>query len=420
MMLRLTHALALLWLLFAGPVQAGIVTVTVEASGRDPGDATRNALVEAIRQVNGVSVSSEQVVQLGELTRMSSGSHGSQSSTVLSREQAQNISTRSGGHLAGYRVLESRPSEYGHTVLMEVDVHQYVAPGIDTSNRRKLAVIPFGARLARADFLGPVTGDALAAELTQAVITQFVQARRFSILDRQSWAALASEHQLLASSATPISEKAKLGQMLGADYLVLGELVGAQAAIITSTQTLTGMQRSRVDARVALNYRIVIPATGEIRFADSLDFHFTPANGEGLDTRTAIVQEVARRMVGIALDRIYPMQVVATPAVLEVVLNQGGATLRTGEKLTLVEQGEALADPYSGESLGRLEHVVGTIEVTRIDGRVAYARAIGQPTRALRVGQLARRAELGQMSGSTLAVPAPSPRQEGVRLPFDR
>lgn len=173
--------------------------------------------------------------------------------------------------------------------------------------------------------------------------------------------------------------------MLGADYLVLGEILAAEGARRIDTGRLTGLQRPSSHARLALAYRIVVPATNEIKFANQLDLVLEDSGPDAPGHRSAAINQLARRVVGMALDRIYPMQVVAAASPQALVLNQGGNGLAPGDRLTLVELGAPITDPYTREPLGRIEHPIGPIEVIRSDGRLAYARVVGKssgPARA--------------------------------------
>lgn len=400
--------------------RADIVTVTVESSGATLQEATSNALIEAIRQVNGVSISSSQIMNTISVSGAVTDSAGGSTSFSLEQKQQGSVTAKAGGHLAGYRVLEARPSEYGHHVVLEVRVHRYSAPGIDSSNRRKLAVIPFGTRLGEADFYGSMSAAEVGDLLHQAIVAQFVQSRRFAILDRESWNVIGAEHALLASPHTPVSEKAKLGRVLGADYLVVGEIIEARGGAYTRTQQLTGVSKAVSSASLSVAYRVVVPATGEIKFADTVELTTHSESGRQLNSRTAAVNELARQLVGVTLDRIYPIKVVNVQGADTVVLNQGGTTLAAGDQLILIEEGAPLIDPYTKEPLGRVENPIGTLEVTRSDGKVAYARLVEPPMAPLKAGQLARRGEaFGTGGAGGPPVPPPSERTEGVRLPFD-
>lgn len=415
-------ALALALALFSGSVGAGTEHIDVIANGRGvtTDDAINNALAEAVRRVNGTAVDASQSTSMHSVDGTVSNLSGESSSFSYRERVDSSISTTARGAISSYEVISQRTTAHGVEVSIRARVPRYRTPGIDSTHRRKLAIIPFSSRLGRTEFFGDTDGEELATQLSQAILTQFVQSRRFSILDRESWRAIGNEHLVLASALTPIDEKAKLGSMLGADYLVLGELIDAAGGVGIRTERLTGVRRAEVGASIAVAYRVVVPATGEIKFADTLEVSVVDPQGQAFQSRTGALVELSKRLVGIATDRIYPIQVINVTSASSVVLNQGGGTLSVGDQLMLVELGDAMVDPYTQEPLGRVEAVVGRLEITRVDGKVAYAAVMGEAVAELRVGMLARREDGLYAAGAQESVPPPSQRTEGVRLPFDR
>ena len=411
--------LLLLWWPGAGLAQVEYQRVVVTASGVSREDAIEQALVEVARQTSGTAIQARQRSAVQSGTQVGTDAMGRSVEQFELVEQFESeVTTTARGLVSSYRILGEWPTARGHEVEIEARVPKYRVPGIDTSDRRRLAVIPFNSRIGSAEFFGTIRGDLLATELSQAILTQFVQSRRFAVLDRENSLALEREHRLLASPSAPMSERVKLGQQLGTDYLVVGELVEAYGALFRRQGELTGAIREESVARIGVAYRILATATGEVRFADRVEIAVGSADGMHVESRVQALNEISRQLVGIALDRIYPIQVVGVAGPEELILGQGGNTVAVGERFRLVQRGAPLKDPYSGESLGFAETVVGTLEITRIDGRVAYARPVGALETAPAVGQVVRR-DVG-LAGAAAAVPPPSPRTSGVRLPFDR
>lgn len=404
-----------------GLAQVEYQRVVVTASGVSREDAIEQALAEVARQTSGTSIQAHQRSAVQSETQVGTDTVGRAMEQFALVEQFDSeVTTTARGLVSNYRILGEWPILRGYAVEIEARVPTYRVPGIDTSNRRRLAVIPFNSRIGNTEFFGPIRGDLLATELSQAILTQFVQSRRFAVLDRDNALELEREHRLLASPSTPISERAKLAQQLGTDYLVVGELLEAYGALFRRQGELTGAIREESVARIGVAYRILATATGEVRFADRVEMAVGSAVDLHVESRVQALNEMARQLVGIALDRIYPIQVVGLSGGEEVILGQGGSTVAVGERFRLVQRGTPLKDPYSGESLGFTETVVGTLEVTRTDGRIAYARPVGPLEAPPTVGQIARR-DVGLAGGAAAtAVPAPSPRISGVRLPFDR
>ena len=412
--------LALMFALAPAAAETEYIEVVANGRGVTADEAINNAIAEAVRRINGTYVDAHQSTSVRTEGGIVSNAEGESASFSYSERVNANVSTTARGAISSYEVVSQNPGAHGVDVRIRARAPRYRAPGIDSGNRRKLAVLPFSSRLGQIEFFGETYGEELAAELSQDILTQFVQSRRFAIVDRESWGALRSEQSILASALTPIEEKAKLGAMLGADYLVLGELLDAGGGMGVRTERLTGVQHVEAGAHIALSYRIVVPATGEIKFADTLEIGVLDPQGRSFQSRTGALVELSKRLVGIATDRIYPIQVVNVSSPTSVVLNQGGATLSMGDRLILVELGAPMVDPYTKEPLGRVESEVGLLEIKRVDGKVAYANLVGSASATLRVGMLARRNEGLYAAGAQAPVPPPSPRTEGVVLPFDR
>ena len=389
--------LALMFALAPAAAETEYIEVVANGRGVTADEAINNAIAEAVRRINGTYVDAHQSTSVRTEGGIVSNAEGESASFSYSERVNANVSTTARGAISSYEVVSQNPGAHGVDVRIRARAPRYRAPGIDSGNRRKLAVLPFSSRLGQIEFFGETYGEELAAELSQDILTQFVQSRRFAIVDRESWGALRSEQSILASALTPIEEKAKLGAMLGADYLVLGELLDAGGGMGVRTERLTGVQH--VEA-------------GEIGVLDP--------QGRSFQSRTGALVELSKRLVGIATDRIYPIQVVNVSSPTSVVLNQGGATLSMGDRLILVELGAPMVDPYTKEPLGRVESEVGLLEIKRVDGKVAYANLVGSASATLRVGMLARRNEGLYAAGAQAPVPPPSPRTEGVVLPFDR
>lgn len=411
-----------LGLLVTAPATTQTQEVEYTASGRGVtlDEAIEQALFEVARQANGTRIEASQASSVHTFSGSVSGHDGETSAFEFQERTDSQVRTSARGLVSGYRILGQQRTARGFEVTLRATVPRYRVPGIDSGNRRRLAVIPFGSRVAQAEFFGPQAGHELASELSRAVVAQFVQGRRFAVLDRESWGAIGDERALLASADTPIGEKARLGMALGADYLILGELLEAEGGVRERQQRLTGVRSVSTDARIAVAYRIVVPATGEVKYADVLELGLDDRDGRPLPSRSAALAELSRRMVGIAVDRIYPMKVVNVVSPTSAVLNQGGSTLAVGDRLQLFEEGAAMVDPYTREPLGRVETAVGQLQVVRVDGKVAYADLV-EGSGVLREGLLARRdLELYDAAWRPDPVPPPSPRAEGVRLPFDR
>ena len=72
---------------------------------------------------------------------------------------------------------------------------------------------------------------------------------------------------------------------------------------------------------------------------------------------------------------IFPARVVAVADGI-ITINQGGKTLKIGETYNLVKLGKPVNDPYTKESLGRVESKVGRVEISDVQAKTSSAKII--------------------------------------------
>ena len=135
---------------------------------------------------------------------------------------------------------------------------------------------------------------------------------------------------------------------------------------------------------------------------------------------TSMLQSVAEQLTDRAVDGIYPMRIADITAGGKLILNQGSNRLAPGDMLEVFLLGERIEDPYSGESLGREETKVGSVEVQRVTSKVAYADPT-PPAQWLNVTNVTER-DYVVRSGETTNLESDGAREEAppVLLPQDR
>lgn len=183
---------------------AETVTVQVDGSGLTQESAVEQALIQAIRQVNGTDINSQQTTATAQ-----SRVNGKSDTRI---EIAKGTDLKARGQVAGYDIADSQCAADGCTVSLNVLVYQYKAPGLPSDNRRRIAVLPFTG------------GKEFRKMVTRHVQEQLVQSRRFAVLDREHEQEYEAEKSLWQSDDVSIAEKARLGQVLGLDYIVVGSI----------------------------------------------------------------------------------------------------------------------------------------------------------------------------------------------------
>jgi len=337
-------------------VVAETVTVQVRGEGASHQEAVSQALIAAIEQVTGVSVESAQRAEIN-LHSVSNN----REDVVLLEERSQNVVRRqSGGIVRQYRITDVGQNAYTHFVNITVSVEVFRSTTTAGDTRRRLVVSEFLDEQRRPSEFG--------RQLREALLQHLTQSRRFAILDRDANSAYEQEMALLQRSA-PLVEQVRVGQVLGADFIVVGTIRGVGAQRSEQQLSLTGETVVRTSARGAFDFQVLEIATRQVRWAGSA------SAASGGDLRR-VLEDIATRVGRDISQTIYPLRVIRAEAPGEIILNQGGVTVSVGQRFRLMVLGDELRDPYTNESLGQIERDLGEIEIQRVDPRLSYAKLV--------------------------------------------
>ena len=248
--------------------------------------------------------------------------------------------------------------------------------------KKRLAVLTFEDKTSQPysfGFMGKDAGDAFSEMLTTAL----VKTGNYIVIERNELQQLLDEQSLGASGITTQESAAQLGNVLGAELVIIGavsEFGNAKSTTGGSTRRLgIGIDNSK--AVVAVDVRIVDPSTSEILAAEDIR---KSKSKKGLSVRVKDVQvgsrsEFDESIVGKAareaVDGVVELLVknankvrwqakVVTMNGGDVFINAGAKIgVKTGMRFTVYRPGEELIDPDTGLNLGSVETTVGVIEV---------------------------------------------------------
>lgn len=390
-------ALTVMLLLSGSLTMAAEQAVDATGYGANRTLAITDALVQGLRQVTGVSIESREVLQsISGRQSVSSGEDATHSSSFeVAREGTLDLQT--GGVLSRYDVVDVQSEGDGS---FRADVTVYVArydrPGLPADSRRTLAVMPLHYSSRSFTLLGDNTPAArIESELRDKIIDLFTQSRRMNVLDREFGGEFQQEKAIWVGDDSALTEQARAGNVLGADYIVVGHIRDVRSTRSTRTLQLTGETITTYSGSAQLDYKIILAPTRQVKWSDSVSLRFGDGDirsmlGKYGSSQSGITSLLAEELVQAALANIYPMRVVAVNG-STVVLNQGGKTLNVGDKLSVYFLGEEMFDPYTHESLGQLEEKVADIQVVRINAKTTYAKVIGGDADLVSNGAIVRR-----------------------------
>ena len=255
------------------------------------------------------------------------------------------------------------------------------------------------------------TGGVPVQGIEAILIDVLNQTGRFRVVERTVLNQTLREQDLGASGRISKPSAAKIGKVLGAQYLIQavvthyepnyqgqrfgvgGLLPGKVGGILGGV----GVNTSR--SMVGMNFRLIDAQTSEIVFSKQVEAIISRSGltvgGAGFGhagTLGGFFSSYARTPIGQAViaavnKGVYELvkQVGNAPAWGSVVkvkggrvyLNLGRGQVAAGDRLKVLRKGEALVDPETGLSLGSEDRELGTVVVTEVKQKYSIARAEG-------------------------------------------
>lgn len=357
-----------------------IQTVASEGVGKNREEAIFNALGEAVRQVRGAEISANRQVK-SALSRMSvRTSDGRQANVEIESRTSGSTKVASEGLVKGYRIKSVTDIGGGQKrAKLDVDVPVYRSPGGESDDGRwRMAVYPVSTPRSVYPVLGyELSRTEVSSRMTQAITEALVQSRRFAVLARDREEAIANERERMAKGNVPVSEKAMLGNELGAEYLVSAQVTDFSLKRTEETSEITGERMSEESGGVVMEVRVVVPATGKIVWSRTLNLAAAELgiSGKSRSDLQNVFQESGRKVALNVIDAVWPPLVEERQGD-QLIINMGGDVIRPGQKWDVFSLGRNVENSHSGESLGRAERKVATVEVVRTTPEMAYAKVV--------------------------------------------
>ena len=197
--------------------------VTIDAVGRAPDReaAVNAALTEAIARVEGIEIVSERTRTDRSRQMLVRGADGTERKVVLDQNLSESVRSATAGLVDSYRVVSSRDLGGQVEVRVVANVATFKPPGAATHNtRRRIAIYPVNAS-GTYTFLGDrYRSEEISRRLTQSLVEAMTGSRRFAVLERDRADAVEEELAFLSDPAVRRREAIRLGQALGAAYVI--------------------------------------------------------------------------------------------------------------------------------------------------------------------------------------------------------
>jgi len=358
-------------LIYSSYAFAGIEYKEIESTGYgvNENDAIHDALIQALSQIKGTYIKADKIKAVQRSIK--------DNKENIRKESKSKISSYTKGLISSYDVLSSKKDP---DRLYEVRI-KCVIPEYDSgpqTKRLRMAVLPVKSN---PEIKNPESENFLAA-WSRDLEEGLVQTRKFAILDRSYQEDLKSELETYLEGHK-VEEISRLGQKIGADYIIIGSLIGFSAP------KAAGSFPEIASNKISL--RIIDVATGQIKYARKVS------------SAKLTVQQI--------LDAIYPIPVVSVRSG-QITIGIGGDNLRVGDTYEIFALGKELNDPYTRESLGFEESRIGFAKITKVNPKTAVAGIESKIDlgKLFQAGKLIVRASFSAVQHSTTSL---TPTEEG-------
>lgn len=231
---------------------------------------------------------------------------------------------------------------------------------------------------------GPLVEERLRFRMSDILITELVKAGRFGVVERDRLDVVLSEQKLQKEGLTDVSNTAlQLGKLINAELVVFGVVTSA------THQKVDRFSYDLMRSEVSVDIRAVDASTGQVVVSETAKGSaearvVTTAKGEVVSGRTDYdaldvdasrdaLEKVARRLA----DAFPLVGLVAQADGSSVFLDAGAARgVRPGDSFVVFRKGREITHPTTGEHLGWEKTVIGSVQVTSADARLATARVV--------------------------------------------
>jgi len=400
--------------------------------------AIQKALYQAVAQAKGIAVSSGRY----EFGFQSAGV-GIDTKDTGKTIEFDAVSVQAGGStrltdIAGwvksYEIIdEQKIDDRTYEVTIKAWVYYYEDP--EQTNRLKLAIMPIQTLYDSYRFGNYVPSAVeMSLKLSQQLSAAITQTNKFAVLDREYIAEFAQNRNILLSDDSPIEEKARLGQVLGADYMIVGTISNAGLQIKEKTSRAIGRPIREYEVDYVFDYRLIVAPTRQVKLADTVNISIEDDQDQirvlvkkwepdDLDYREMVdnlTTKVAKQVVDNIIDRLYPIRIASKNIEGQVIINQGGKRISKGSVLEVFIQAKEIFDFDTKESLGKTEILIATITIEKVTPTISYARLVKGDFDKISEGLICRlkKGEAKKPEGAKSSIKRTP--QGGVKLPFDK
>ncbi len=256
------------------------------------------------------------------------------------------------------------------------------------AKKPRIAIITFEYKAGSAEGSWAV-GDGISDMLATALF----KSGKFDVMERAKMESMLEEQKLGMTGMVTPESAAKMGKILGVQFIVVGSV--NQFGQKTDKTKALGIEVNTTTARVATDVRIINVETGRLLGAESGKGEETAVGGsienaDLLPTDVAfgstgfdetIIGKATKKCVDDLVDQFgksFANQTLEGKIMKvsedKVYINLGkDSGIAVGQVFDVMQKGEELIDPDTGESLGSEDKKIGSVKVTEVKEKLALA-----------------------------------------------
>jgi hypothetical protein len=399
-------------------------------------EAIKKAIFEAVAKAKGIDIGSGEYVFSYESAsadidkKDSKKEIGFDAISIKTRGTTEQTQTRA--LVKTFDVLdEKKLTDNSYEVKLRVWIYDYQPP--DKTDRLRIAVMA-PRTLSSSYSFGSITlsADEIQQRIIHILNTKLTATNKFAILDRHHIDEVMAEKGLVWNFDASLEEKAKLGNLLGADFLLTATL--NEASLLQKFKYIEsiGKEIKEHEAKFKMDYSLIGAATSQIKLSDSVTLTLEDRDVRNLvekwqedkiDYRILadeIIKSAATPIVDKIISGLYPARIAKILPDGQVIINKGGKDIAESDVYEVLTEGTELFDYDTKESLGKIEESVAAVKITKVMSNFSYAAIVQGDASKLSEGLICRKQgkePLKPIEQKTDTQVTPS---GGVKMPFDR
>ncbi|MFC4892632.1 CsgG/HfaB family protein [Pseudofrancisella aestuarii] len=328
--------------------------ILVDGFGKTRHNAIINALIQTVNK-NEKANEAEIEKEIDNLNTQMPNTSGSLE-IALTENFEKEIRKITKGLIISYTIENEIKHQEGYEVRLSINLGQY-QPVDERSklNMYKVAIVPFNVKQDAIN-AGDTTTSVVKIGLEEAIKAQFTQSRKFRIVNRnEDDEAIYQSEIKKINSSTSAEEKLKLGQKIGADFILTGDVLALSINEKKSSYYGENFANWRVSATVS--YRVIELATMEVKWSNTVTVSLPSSeaneyieanNGSLLEVENRLYHKIGKEIADQVIGAIYPLSVLSVVD-NNIYLNQGGERVKRGSIYTIRYSIGTVEDSSTGQ-----------------------------------------------------------------------